>query len=256
MATETRRETNPIRNRLFRGLMMTMGAALVALAARSAPADDGVVEINQASALAGSIPGDAPGFPVTITQPGSYRLTGSLTISDPNTDVIEVSASDVSIDLNGFGITGVTFCGGAPPNCSDTGTGSAIRIHSPAQVLIVRNGFIRQMGSDCISGGIQSLMENLQVLECGGNGIVAGELSTVRGSIVRLAHDNGIQVGNRSLATGNLVVFSGSFGLSVSSFSGYGDNIMSSNNLGGGGVQVDGFGIQTSTNVCNGAPCT
>jgi len=36
---------------------------------------DGVVLIDQSHALAGSItPGDAPGFPVTITQPGSYRF--------------------------------------------------------------------------------------------------------------------------------------------------------------------------------------
>ena len=42
-------------------------------------AADGVVGIDQNSALAGSVtPGDAPGFPVTISQSGSYRLTGNL----------------------------------------------------------------------------------------------------------------------------------------------------------------------------------
>ena len=41
-------------------------------------AADGVIEINQARAKAGGVtPGDTPLFPVTISQPGSYRLTGN-----------------------------------------------------------------------------------------------------------------------------------------------------------------------------------
>ena len=40
---------------------------------------DGVTLIDQNKALAGSVtPGDTPGFPVTISQPGSYRLSGNL----------------------------------------------------------------------------------------------------------------------------------------------------------------------------------
>jgi hypothetical protein len=66
---------------------------------------DGVVLIDQARALAGSItPGDAPGFPVTISQPGSYRLSGNLRV--PSAIGIEITADDVSIDLNGFAIFG------------------------------------------------------------------------------------------------------------------------------------------------------
>jgi hypothetical protein len=45
-------------------------------------ASDGQLEINQACAVnTGCFPGDDPGFPVTITQPGSYRLTGNLDLS-------------------------------------------------------------------------------------------------------------------------------------------------------------------------------
>ena len=39
---------------------------------------DGVILIDQAHALAGSVtPGDGPGFPISITRPGSYRLQSS-----------------------------------------------------------------------------------------------------------------------------------------------------------------------------------
>ena len=77
-----------------------------------ANASDGVIELNAARAAAGDItPGDAPGSPITISRPGSYRLTGNLgvlTKLNPSAtlpNVIEVRANDVSIDLNGFRIS-------------------------------------------------------------------------------------------------------------------------------------------------------
>jgi hypothetical protein len=74
-------------------------------------ASEGVIEINQAAALAGGItPSDAPGFPVTLDQPGSYRLTGNLdftTISEDPFGVtgIVITAEDVSLDLGGFSVS-------------------------------------------------------------------------------------------------------------------------------------------------------
>src|ERR1700729_54043 len=72
---------------------------------------DGVVLIDQNHALAGNVtPGDAPGFPITISQPGSYKLAGNLTIGDKDTGAIEITANDVTIDLGGFSITGPITC--------------------------------------------------------------------------------------------------------------------------------------------------
>ncbi len=57
-------------NRLFCFLLGTM-----ILAVSPAGAVDGVVLIDQNRALAGNVtPGDTPGFPVTISLSGSYRL--------------------------------------------------------------------------------------------------------------------------------------------------------------------------------------
>src|SRR5438093_8400021 len=73
---------------------------------------DGVVLINQNAALAGNVtPGDTPGFPVTISVTGSYKLSGNLTVPDANTTAILINADDVTIDLNGFSIIGPTVCG-------------------------------------------------------------------------------------------------------------------------------------------------
>ena len=63
--------------RLFVLPLLTLTLALPALAV------DGVLEINQACAEStGCFAGDSPGFPVTIQDPGSYRLTGALVLTD------------------------------------------------------------------------------------------------------------------------------------------------------------------------------
>src|SRR5438128_1949460 len=65
---------------------------------------DGVILIDQNRALAGNLtPGDGPGFPVTISQPGSYGLSSNLTVPLGNHG-IEITADGVTLDLNGFGI--------------------------------------------------------------------------------------------------------------------------------------------------------
>jgi hypothetical protein len=85
----------------------TMVAAAVILLAgnNSAYAVDGVVLIDQAKAMAGNVtPGDAPGFPITISLSGSYRLSGNVTV--PSTEVgFSITAINVTIDLNGFSLT-------------------------------------------------------------------------------------------------------------------------------------------------------
>jgi hypothetical protein len=64
------------------------------------------VLITQAKALAGGVtPGDAPGFPVTLSRRGSYRLTSNLT-PPGRANAIEVRSPDVTVDLNGFSVIG------------------------------------------------------------------------------------------------------------------------------------------------------
>src|SRR3954466_9962513 len=96
------------------------------LASFSAFAVDGVVLLNQSTALAGLGGCDTPGFPIIICNPGSYRLSGNLTVPDANTTAIALFADNVTIDLNGFSISGPVTCveGTYPVQCSAIGTGS------------------------------------------------------------------------------------------------------------------------------------
>jgi hypothetical protein len=85
----------------------------------SAFAVDGVVLINQASVMA------AGGFPYKITQSGSYRLSGNLTVP-ANTDGIDITVDNVTLDLNGFTIKGQITCIGQPVTSCTPGTGEGV----------------------------------------------------------------------------------------------------------------------------------
>jgi hypothetical protein len=121
--------------------------AIVALVLSAGPAraDDGRIEINQARALSGGVtPGDGPGFPVTISAPGSYVLTSNLTV--PAGDGIVASVVGVAIDLNGFEVVGPVVCSGlgSAVSCS-AGSGDGIRLVGDGST--VRDGRVRGFNS-------------------------------------------------------------------------------------------------------------
>jgi len=75
---------------------------------------DGVVLIHQGTSVNG-LPGcPHAGFPIIICHAGSYRLAGNLTVSAVNTDAIDITTNDVTLDLNGFTISGPSVCVGPP----------------------------------------------------------------------------------------------------------------------------------------------
>src|SRR5690242_2434561 len=109
---------------LYRRMMWTCGIAAIAGSLNGA---DGVVHIDQYSALAGNVtPSSAPGFPVTITQPGSYRLSGNITGPDCDTTAIQITSDAVKPDLNGFSTPGPGVCT-TPASCPSPGKGLAVQ---------------------------------------------------------------------------------------------------------------------------------
>ena len=134
--------------------------------AAPALAVDGVLEINQACVATGCFPGDAPGFPVRIPAPGSYRLTSDLDVTgEPipqDVTAIEIPfTSNVKIDLNGFSIIG--------PGTS--GIGDGIDGFPNAQNVTVVNGAVRGMGRRGIDVDRRARIEGVTVENNGGAGI-------------------------------------------------------------------------------------
>ena len=234
-------------NRSMRRHLQPWFAVAVAVFSSASWAVDGVVLIDQNKALAGGVtPGDGPGYPITITQPGSYRLTGNLTVPNANTNGIEINVQNVTIDLNGFAILGPVTCSEFPTiTCSGSGTGSGI-VGLVFANLVVRNGFIQGMGRDgvfMLSGSVDSVQANQNARS--GINVTSG---TVRDSIARANGVRGIEV-DFGAAIRN-VLNHNPVGLSVSSTTSYNGNTFSFNT-----VNVQGGGVNTGQNVCDSAIC-
>jgi hypothetical protein len=109
---------------------------------------DGVVLINQSTVTS------AGGFPYTISQPGSYKLSGNLSVP-ANIDGILITASNVTLDLNGFSIVNVP-----------TGLSSSAVIKTVGGItsITIRNGTISATGGAhpvFAAGAIGEVMEDL-----------------------------------------------------------------------------------------------
>lgn len=131
-----------------------------------------IITIDQAKALAGNVtPGDAPGFPITISQPGSYRVTGSLTVSDLNTPGIVIAAPNVTLDLSGFTLAGGR-CG--PSVCAPGVSGAhGLRIETAGVNARVMNGTVDGFGSAGVSSSARgTTLVNLTLRRHGGSAAV------------------------------------------------------------------------------------
>lgn len=245
--------------------------------AASLHAADGKLEINQACVAEGCFPGDAAGFPVTITSPGSYILTSDLVLVTALGGIV-VQADHVTLDLNGFGLTG---------------TDDAWGIQLGANFVEIRNGYIRDflvgigpqtVGEDAMSSrviGVRStsnvtygirlgddgMVMNCTVTDNGQDGILLGAFGTARGNVssnngnagiegggglvVRenVARDNGhdgIDVGGNSVVAGNTAASNNANGIQAGQGSVVVDN--SANSNGGHGIDLVGTGLLVSGN--------
>ena len=183
---------------------------ILAAAGGPAPAADGVREINQACASGGGcFAGDNPGFPVEITQPGSYVLTGVISPPDRETDAIFLSEDFITLDLNGFGIL-YPEPGCAPGNCQ-TGSGKGISFLQPfwGNRVTVRNGFVRNAGDHGIKLRNFPHVEDVTVSNVGGFGIDAGGEGIIRANRITRNGGHGVAASSSTIVSENTISFSG-----------------------------------------------
>ncbi|MDY0148474.1 MAG: right-handed parallel beta-helix repeat-containing protein [Kiritimatiellia bacterium] len=106
-------------------------------------------------------------LPFSITNPGAYAVTGNLSLGSGNG--IEVTSPDVTIDLNGFVLTG-----------DPLGSGHGIKVAAGVENVKIRNGVLRDWSGDGIhapGAGFLSIRD-IQIYGVGGNGVAMnkGEL--------------------------------------------------------------------------------
>ena len=195
--------------------------------AAPAMADDGAVLITQANAAAGNVtPGDAPGFPVTLSVAGSYVL-GSNLIPGANRNGIVAAAPDITIDLNGFVMSGGPAGGANNSLRGIVGQGDRLTVQNGKinsfevagiayplrQFLIVENMRIISSGSGIDNtGGAFARIQNNTVAANAGFGILCGNSCHVESNIVSGNGGIGITLG-AGMAFGNTITTNGSFGL-------------------------------------------
>jgi len=239
--------------------MLRLGPLLLLLTFLVPPAfaSDGVVEINQAKALAGGVTAsDAPGFPVTIDAGGSYKLTGSLTNLNADVNTIELKASLTTLDLNGFTVSGPTTCSMTASGvmCSGSGPGNAIEGFTGCPFgNVVKNGTIYGAPDTGVRLCVTSRVEDVQVIGANGFGISVNNGSFVQGCAVVLAG-----------TTGYYAPFSSVFDSSVRDSGRLGDSF-GSGITGGAARNMNLFGLYQNQyfdgtrilgpNMCDGNAC-
>lgn len=127
--------------------------------AASADAVDGTIEINDSVVTA------AGGYPYKITganNAGSYRLTGNLS-APLGTDAIEVTSPNVTIDLNGFSISG----------------NGSVGVNATVGDITVKNGTVTGF-SQGVNLGNFGIVRNVHA-DANGSGIAVGFNSVIEG---------------------------------------------------------------------------
>jgi len=230
--------------RCSRGLYFLSPALLFAVwGSNPSDAADGRIEINHQRALAGSVTAsDTAGYPVTLDAVGSYRLTSDLVSPDANTHGIEVLADDVTIDLNGFSISGPVTCTsfGVNLNCTPNG-GVGDGVRSSKLNTTVMNGTVRGMGRTGVTAnGVGGRVENIHAIGNGLGGIQTVENGIVRGCNAERNAGAGIKADDNSQVTNNI-----SYGNQSTGIEGPGVAILARGNS----VQFNGaLGIRLRTN--------
>lgn len=170
--------------------------ALAALAL-AAGAQAQVINIDQAKAVRGNVgAGDAPGFPVTLGEPGSYRLTSNLVVPDMATSGIVITSPGITLDLNGFELRGPNVCSGQawvtactadglPANGRGAGVFVDLPVGSPTSVAI-GNGAVRGFagyGLRAVNGGLHAYtVDRLLISHSGHAGL--GHAAMVTRSVI------------------------------------------------------------------------
>lgn len=236
---------------------------LLALLPGLASASNGIFEINQTCAVSiGCFPGDDPGFPVQISNSGSFALTGDLTLPDENTNGIEIVEDGVTIDLGGFTIAGPGLVGSGNGIFSPSpGGGDFVRVRNGSIVGVGARG-VRLLDTSSVvdvtvenSGGTGIAVSNgtmvirCRVDEAGEDGIVVAGGITVDSHVYGAA-GRGIRTFGLAIVLGSSAIGASMLGLSNSGPSGFADSYFIENNGGLFNQQVGGFWFDMGGSFC------
>jgi hypothetical protein len=146
--------------------------------------------------------------PIVISQQGSYYLAEDI-LAFPGAHGIEITASNVTLDLNGFTVYGNT----------EVGSLDGIHVTASKENITIMNGTVRDFFNDGVDSQTDySRMSNLVVLNNLQDGIkVTGTSAIIRDCIARSNGADGISAGASATLIGNAVGDNGGTGILATS---------------------------------------
>lgn len=226
-----------------------LALVLAALGLAAGPAwSQGYIEINQAVVDAGG------GFPYTISAPGYYRFTGDVvkTSGDGTTAAIEITASDVTLDLGNFQLEGPGICARNASNgavtCSGHVPGSGIQQNGAATNVEIRNGTIHGFFNGISLTAVGAVVSGLIVYDNAFLGVSAiGDASRVENVTAIRNGTTGITIQNNSTVQSCDASQNDDYGIIANLAS----NVRFSNVMGNrlGGMSLNSQAVFTSNDV-------
>jgi hypothetical protein len=211
---------------------------------------------------------NAPVFPIVIDQPGSYKLAANLVVAANNVRAINVTAPNVTIDLNGFSIVGPNTCSFTTKTCTQPFNAVAAGIQSTGANTTVMNGVVAGFAYvgvhlNARGGALRNLVlehnagAGAYLLDGRAESVTAQfnghGLLSVSGLVVN-SHSTrnfgfGFQIGSTMLI-GSSAIGNGGFGVMGTSSAGVRESIFSGN-----GSQAIANAASMGNNLCNGVAC-
>lgn len=224
-------------------------------------------EIDQVCAVnTGCFSGDTAGFPVTITEPGSYRMASNLDVSGAsnpeNVSAVEIDASNVTLDMQGFAIKGPGVAGDGIGIYQTSFVHSATIMNGSIEgmgsygMYILRKGIVMRIraysnGEAGIRCEYECVVADNVTSSNGGTGIVVIAEGIVTGNVARANGRDGISGVGSSRVSNNIAAHNDLYGLDFNSTDiGYAGNVMEDN-----GTANVRNGTQLGKNLCGSSLC-
>jgi hypothetical protein len=122
-------------------------------------------------------------FPININQPGSYKLVSNLVVPVGSVG-ISIIAPNVTLDLNGFTISGPVTCSTAGVCSMATNANHGIKVSAPNAV--VRNGAITGFQGNGVDVFGNSQLEDLMVSQNAGYGVYSANMLAAMAQVNRI----------------------------------------------------------------------
>lgn len=142
-------------------------------------------------------PASCAGFPIVIGTPGSYLLGADIT-GCPGKDGIQITTSNVTLDLAGHNVNGGGTASGSLAGIKNVGANGQ---------LSILNGRIQLWGGSGVdlTGSATARIDRVVATNNGGNGVIIDVTSTVMNTTASANGVNGVAAGIKTLGTNNRI---------------------------------------------------